>query len=113
MTPGSGRAGGARPSRGSGWTHQQRRRFGGGLWPGLAQRNPAQAVEFVSWAKVLDVIARGCGGGRRQAYEAAYAIFGGWAELMQWIPGETEEQRREREATIDPTLYARAHDQDS
>ena len=81
-----------------------------GVWPTLGLRSPAEAVAFVPWPDVLDIVAGGCEGGRRTAYEAAYAVFHEWAEVAQWRPGETSEQLAQRVAAIDPTLYARAHD---
>jgi hypothetical protein len=82
-----------------------------GRWPGVSHRGPpAEAVEFVSWSEVLDIVSSGCADGRRQAYEAAYAAFGEWADATAWVPGEGTEARRIREAEIDPALYSRAHD---
>jgi hypothetical protein len=95
---------------GSAGTWGQVARKGIGLWREVKDREPATAVLFVTWAEVLEVVARGCEGGRREAYEAAYRLFGEWARVSAWVPGETEQQRAEREATVDPTLYARAHD---
>jgi hypothetical protein len=37
-------------------------------------------------------------------------LFGEWAEVTQRVAGETEKQRVEHEAAIDPTLFWPTHD---
>ena len=68
-------AGGARCWGGPGQGWGGVTRDGIGEWPrsaGLRDRRPSVAVLFVRWAEVLEVIARGCEGGRRRRYETAW-----------------------------------------
>jgi hypothetical protein len=62
-------------------------RRGIGEWPYYAHhsgRKPADAIVFVAWAEVLEVVARGCADGHREAYEAAYAAW--CAEIVDYNP---------------------------
>jgi hypothetical protein len=65
---------------GSGWS--QVGPDGIGEWPYLGGtsarvvRRRRDAVLFVTWQEVLDVIARGCSDGYRARYEAAHAAWG-------------------------------------
>lgn len=72
---------------GAGWAsrgvlgHVTRR--GVGEWPASVARQqgePGNALAFLTWGEVLDVVARGCAGGHREAYEAAYAA---WCEEVK------------------------------
>ncbi len=59
-------------------------RDGIGIWDTAEHhslRKPARAVLFVTWDRVLLVVAAGCGEGRRDEYEAAYRA---WAERCRW-----------------------------
>jgi hypothetical protein len=87
-------------------------RDGVGSWPqdAAVPRKRAEAVRFVTWAEVLDVAARGCGGGRREAYEAALEVFWAWARQEAWVPGESGAQKKQRQAGMDLISYSTAHD---
>jgi hypothetical protein len=79
-------------------------RKGIGLYPDIeATRDEKNAEVFIPWREVLEVVARGCIGGRREAYETA---FDAWNEHHRrypaWAPGvsRTHQQMIERQAEL-------------
>jgi hypothetical protein len=65
--------------KGPGWTYHPR-------------RPPRTAVLFVTWPEILAIIARGCGEGRRAAYEAAYEQWG--QRARSWCADNLERSQR-------------------
>jgi len=62
---------------GMGWGEVHR--DGIGEWPSgtrYGDRRRSAAALFVPWAEVLAIIARGCPGGHRERYEAAFRAWG-------------------------------------
>jgi hypothetical protein len=57
-----------------------------GIWSASGQDRPTDAVLFVSWQDVIEIIAKGCEGGRREAYEAAFGAFMAWARAEHDYP---------------------------
>lgn len=82
---------------------------GVGIWPDYCTHQRRDALTFVTWAQVLEVVARGCGEGRREAYEAAYATFGRWVHRDGWVPGEDHAAKAERNAAEPGPSYTEAH----
>lgn len=82
---------------------------GVGIWPDHGTHERCDALTFVTWAQVLAVVARGCGDGRREAYEAAYTTFGRWVHRDRWMPGEDHATKAERYAAESGPSYTEAH----
>lgn len=74
-------------------------REGIGDWRGLdfgarVKERRSEAVSFITWDELLAVIERGCAGGHREAYEAAYRAWfaaldkarEGWSPREDWFP---------------------------
>jgi hypothetical protein len=76
---------------------------GVGLFPSLIRsRKPADAIAFIRWAEIAQVVERGCGDGRRGAYEAAFVGFNQWVRDTMAPPGATP-------APTDVDYYRRVH----
>lgn len=92
---------------GVGPIHGQVGRDGIGEWPNsVAWRaaKPGNATLFVTWAELLEVVARGCADSYREQYEAAYAAWCAEIGPTDWsVPRcgypSAEATRRLHEAT--------------
>lgn len=102
----------------SGWSADrgcwgETHRDGIGVWAGHMQlgRKPAEAVLFIPWRQVRDVVAAGLGDGRLEAYEAAKAVWLEWVEAAH-PRNSFAMTTREWMALHDQNwpLYRRAHD---
>jgi hypothetical protein len=89
-------------------------RKGVGYYPNLTDaRNEKNAVMFVSWREVIEVVAKGCSGGRREAYEAAYDAWNHHHDRYPyWEPGNygRTRKRTEEEAEAEFEDYCRVTD---
>lgn len=94
---------------GTGWGAVTR--DGIGLWPreaGYGNRRPSAAALFVPWARVLELIARGCEDGRRKRYQAAWAAWAAENAAAQedWKPGQSGSVKWASQASINQATAA-------
>jgi hypothetical protein len=100
------------PELGDKWGQVTRK--GIGIYPQLADaRDEKKAVMFVPWRVVLEIVAKGCQDGRREAYEAAYAE---WLEHHRRYPFFEPDnyphwrKRTDEEAEVEFEDYCRVSD---
>jgi hypothetical protein len=73
--------------------------WAGGNWGQTEAKGIRGAAGFVTWREVIEVVERGCRApGLRQAYEAAYADWCGWAYAGGYSPEDADWTQDRRDA---------------